>query len=150
MNLAKIEIETSILLASRDPSLVAVVRGVLGEIGPIALESVRDSGDLPLLIRRGRHDLVIVHADWRFAPRQLAGALQAAGVLRKPVPIVVLDETYDVDRATTLFRMGVTDYLGLDEHGERLSAVVRQLAPPTDPDRIIELVQGARMFFGRA
>ena len=54
--------------------------------------------------------------------------LWVSSTLRRPVPVVVVSERYQVGRASTLFQLGVTDCLSRSHHRDRLSAVIETLA----------------------
>jgi hypothetical protein len=45
----------------------------------------------------------------------------------RPAPLVVVGDRYDPRLGLTLFRMGVTDYLGLDALADHLPALVAGL-----------------------
>ncbi len=43
------------------------------------------------------------------------------------MPLVVVRDIYDDTEALTAFRMGVSEYLGLREHGSRVVTIVTEL-----------------------
>ncbi|MFO0892037.1 MAG: hypothetical protein U0790_23235 [Isosphaeraceae bacterium] len=58
---------------------------------------------------------------------QIDQLLWANSTLPRPVAVVVAGEEYDPQRALSLFRMGVDDYLGGDDHWSRLLQIFDQL-----------------------
>jgi DNA-binding response OmpR family regulator len=54
-------------------------------------------------------------------------ALWGRSTSRRSSPIVALSDRYDEDSAVTLFRMGVTEYLGVEEHRDRIADVIAGL-----------------------
>jgi DNA-binding NtrC family response regulator len=63
--------------------------------------------------------------------------LRGVAAARRPCPTVVLDDTYDADRAAALLRAGAADYLALPDELPRLvrlaELLTRRLRLPTPP-----------------
>jgi DNA-binding NarL/FixJ family response regulator len=63
--------------------------------------------------------------------------LWATSVLSRPTPVVVIAERYLTEQATTLYRMGVSEYISrthhLDQVGDILEAYLRPTTPKVAP-----------------
>lgn len=88
---------------------------------------------------------LVVFVDSRDENRSdLAHVLWACSTAKKAVPVVALVESYNTDDALTCFRMGVADYLSLNEHDRQIADVVHDLLGLPTPDR------GADTFVARS
>jgi hypothetical protein len=116
-----------VLLVCADHARAQWVLRVLGaSVGGVAVFRADAagpwSGGVPVV-----HDLIL----YDLADGEGLGgvdlALWARSMSPRPAPLVVIGDRYDPWLAVTLFRMGVTDYLGLDAHPDRLPALVAGL-----------------------
>lgn len=61
---------------------------------------------------------------------ELNRLLWATTVLARPVPVLVIADRYHTDQATTLYRMGVTDYISRTHHDDKIGEVLKSYLKP--------------------
>jgi DNA-binding NtrC family response regulator len=82
------------------------------------------------LLESARPRLVVVH--WprdRGRMEELDRLLWATTVQARRVPIVVIADRYRTDQATTMYRMGITDYMSRTHHLNQLGLVISAYLP---------------------
>jgi DNA-binding NarL/FixJ family response regulator len=123
---------TPILTVTNDDTFLALLRTKLrDQLGPKGRIMVAASVDeaCPLL-KTARARLIVVHlAGDSGRYEQLDRLLWTTSVLSRPTPVVVIAERYRTDQATTMYRMGVSEYISrthhLDQLGDVLGAYLR-------------------------
>ncbi|MFO0907745.1 MAG: hypothetical protein U0794_05190 [Isosphaeraceae bacterium] len=83
--------------------------------------------DLEMVLNAGQTGLVLCFLNDPQEYNVIARALWHVSRTRHRVPLVVLTPTYDTASALTLLQMGATDYMSLEDHGNRLPEVVATL-----------------------
>jgi DNA-binding NarL/FixJ family response regulator len=83
------------------------------------------------LMKTVRPRLIVVHLGGDGGQYdQFDRLLWATSVLSRPTPVVVIAERYLIDQATTLYRMGVSEYISRTHHleqvGDTLEAYLRR------------------------
>jgi DNA-binding NarL/FixJ family response regulator len=104
------------------------LREQLNERGRIAATTSLD--EACSITQKVRPRLIIVHLGGDGGQyEQFDRLLWATSVFSRSTPIVVIAERYLIDQATTLYRMGVAEYISrthhLDQLGDILEAYVR-------------------------
>ena len=76
------------------------------------------------LLKTARPRLIVVHLTGDAGRyEQLDQLLWATSVVSRPTPVVVIAERYRIDQATTLYRMGVSEYISRKHHLDQLPEV---------------------------
>jgi DNA-binding NarL/FixJ family response regulator len=82
-------------------------------------------------------DARLIVVDWQdttVSSEQMDHLLWANTIVAHPATVLVVEERYDRDRASSLFQMGVDDYISLSEHSDRLPMILAgMLAGTTKP-----------------
>jgi DNA-binding NtrC family response regulator len=82
------------------------------------------------LLEMARPRIVIVHCTGESARyEQLDQLLWTTTVLARPIPVLVIADRYRTDQATTLFRMGVSEYISRTHHLDQLGQVFAAYLP---------------------
>lgn len=127
--------DITILTVTCDEKFLDGLRGQLHDLFPgstrmIVAGTVEEACSLlPMAHPR----LIVVH--WpRIGVRleELNRLLWATTVLARRVPVVVLADRYRIDQATTLYRMGVSEYISRTHHADQFGRVLNsylRLAP---------------------
>jgi DNA-binding NtrC family response regulator len=143
--------ESTVLLMSRDASLVGWVDTEVGRLEELRLDAVDEIDVACARAKRDGVGMIVIHLGGEIGAAEVARLLWASSTLRRPVPVVAISERYQVDRAVMLFQLGVTDYLSRSHHRNRLRDVIETLAfhPSDRPASLVEaehergLVSGA-------
>lgn len=120
--------ESTVLVISRDTSLVGWVESEVERLGGLRLDAV---DDIEVACARAMRDgigLIIVHLAGQVRTAGVARLLWVSSTFRRPAPVVAMSERYQVERAIMLFQLGVTDYLSRSHHRNRLRDVIDALA----------------------
>jgi hypothetical protein len=120
--------EPVVLLVGRGPFEEEGFRRELTDSLPCRVCCVARVEDASALLRAGEFSLALVHVE---GPSELGAAdqlLWSCSLARRPTPVVAVSAAYREPLALVLFRMGVTDYLGLAEHRGRLRRLLPDLA----------------------
>ncbi len=118
--------DSTILTISKDPQLLTVLREQLhGHVGPgsrmIVAPTIQEAC---ALLETARTQLVVLH--WtrdQASYDQIDRLLWTSTVLARRTPILVIAERYRTEQATTLFRMGVDDYISRTHHLDQLGRI---------------------------
>jgi hypothetical protein len=89
------------------------------------------------LLRHADARLIVV--DWQDATvssEQMDQLLWSNSILAHPASVLVVEDSYRGDHASSLFHMGVDDYIGLSEHSDRLRMILARLLARTTPHKI--------------
>ncbi len=147
--------DSTILTVTGDEKLLQSLRGHLhdrlGRSGRMIVASSIDEACSLLPMAHPR--LIVVH--WTRLGSQLEDLnrlLWATTVLARQVPVLVIADRYRIDQATTLYRMGVTEYISRTHHADQfgliLDSYLRQAqAPrPRTPDSADDTAQSTKMW----
>ena len=131
---------TPILTVTSDSTFLEMLReklrDQLGQQGRFVVTPSLD--EATTLLKSARPRLVVVHlAGDGGHYDQFDRLLWATSVFSRPTPVVVVAERYLTEQATTLYRMGVAEYISrthhLDQLGDVLASYVRPVTLKT-PD----------------
>jgi len=134
--------DTTVLMISRDLSLVREARrGNTAENG-LWLRHADGMDEVGSLIEGAGLGLVVVHLDKSIDHGTVASVLRRSSIRPRPVPVLVVSESYQTQEALAMFRMGVADYVSREDHIERLADLIGILALRTrvSPPRAVEPV----------
>jgi len=76
------------------------------------------------LLAMARPRLIVVHWNGLSRYEELNRLLWATTVLPHRVPVLVVADRYRIDQATTLYRMGVMEYISRTHHRDQLGRVL--------------------------
>jgi hypothetical protein len=79
--------------------------------------------------------LVVVHLDESIDHGTVASVLRRSSIRPRPVPVLVVSESYRPEEALAMFRMGVAEYVSREDHIERLADLIGILALRTQVSR---------------
>lgn len=120
--------DTTVLIISRDLSLVREARrGISAENG-LWLRHADGMDEAGCLIEGAGLGLVVVHLDESIDHETVASVLRRSSIRPRPVPVLVVSESYQPEEALAMFRMGVADYVSREDHIERLADLIGILA----------------------
>ena len=95
------------------------------------------------LLSTVRPRLIVVHwGHHGHRYEELNRLLWVTTVLAHRVSVLVLADRYRVDQATTLFRMGVTDYLSRTHHEDQFGRILASYLRPTPAPRPVPAPAG--------
>jgi DNA-binding NarL/FixJ family response regulator len=127
---------TRVLTVTNDDTFLEMLksklREQLNERGRLAAAPSLD--EACSLMKTARPRLIVVHLGGDGGQyEQFDRLLWATSVLSRPTPVVVIAERYLIEQATTLYRMGVSEYISrthhLDQVGDILAAYLRPATP---------------------
>lgn len=119
--------DSTILTITGDEKFLEALRGQLREQFPGSTRMII-AGNIEeacSLLPMAHPRLIVVH--WsRHGSRleELNRLLWANTVLARQVPVVVLADRYRIDQATTLYRMGVSEYISRTHHADQFARVL--------------------------
>jgi DNA-binding NarL/FixJ family response regulator len=128
----------TILLVGREPFESERLRRVVSTALPLRVCCVAEVGDGADLLRRGQFGLIVVHLGKGEGWAGVDEILWSASLAKRPVPVIALSDHYDPEVGLTLFRMGVTDYLALSDHRQKLPRLLESLMAPAKPGSALE------------
>jgi DNA-binding response OmpR family regulator len=126
-------LDSTILTVTNDPQFVTLVRDQLhDQVGAgsrmIVTASIEEASSL---LETARPRLVVLHWTGEKARyEQLDQLLWTTSVMTRPAPVLVIAERYRTEQATTLFRMGVSEYISRTHHLGQLGRVFSAYLPP--------------------
>jgi DNA-binding NarL/FixJ family response regulator len=124
---------TPILTVTNDETFLGMLRSKLRDpLGPRGRLVVAPTLDEACaLLKSARPRLIVVHlAGDGGHYDQFHGLLWATSVQSRPTPIVVIAERYLTEQATTLYRMGVSEYISRTHHQDQLGEVLAAYVRP--------------------
>jgi DNA-binding response OmpR family regulator len=120
---------STVLLIARDPAIAEFVREEAETIEGIATRWVAEIDEVCSQPLGENVRLVVLAFDGTIDEDEVARLLWVtSAAARHEVPLVVLSESYNVEEALTLFRLGVTDYISLADQSDSISSLVQALA----------------------
>lgn len=119
--------ENQVLMISKDTRLVKKVREDLDVLGGPGLRVVDGIDRAFSEAIEGDYCLVVAHLDEGISRAQFRRMLGEVGSLSSSVSFLALSETYLPDEASTLFRLGIADYLSREEHLEKIATIINAL-----------------------
>ena len=124
----------TVVLICGDPDRAGPIRDDLGLSGTTVVLCAATAEDARGVVEAGCPDMLIYYRLEGEDFRGVDAVLWSRSRAPRPVPIVVLGDRYDEAEAMILFQLGVTDYLGVAEHADRLASLTsRLLFPGVDP-----------------
>jgi DNA-binding NarL/FixJ family response regulator len=127
-------LDSTILTVTSDSQFVALIRDQLhDQVGAGSRMIVAATIDEACsLLQTARPRLVVIHWTGESARYgQLDRFLWTNSVLVRPAPVLLIAERYRTDQATTLFRMGVSEYISRTHHSGQLSRIFSAYLPPS-------------------
>ncbi len=79
-------------------------------------------------------DARLIVVDWQEASvfsEQMDRLFWANSVLAHPARVLVVEESYQIDHALSLYQMGVDEYIGVTEHSDQLRTILYRLLAAT-------------------
>jgi hypothetical protein len=125
-------LDSTILTVTSDSQFVSLLCAQLhDQVGAgsrmIVAATIDEACDL---LRTAGPRLVVVHWTGESARyEQLDRLLWRTSVMSKPAPVVLIAERYRTDQATTLFRMGVSEYISRTHHSGQLGRIFSAYLP---------------------
>lgn len=120
---------TTILTVTNDVGWLAELRPALHSAGRGRLVVARSVEEAARLVGVATPRLIVIR-DGESGPtrEQLAALLWANSILEHPAAVAVVAEGYDADRATSLYQLGVDEYLSIAEHADRAEEILLELS----------------------
>jgi two-component system response regulator AtoC len=135
----------TLLLVSRAPTVIELVRSIRNALGQVHLEVCSDLDTAVARVRPDNVVLVLAHLAATGEEPGTTRLLQEISAARRCCATVVLADTYREQQAIGLFRAGVADYLEVPADREKLAFVIdaltrrhRQGAAPSGPPVLTE------------
>jgi len=126
--------DSTILTVTGDEKLLNVLRSQLhdqfpGAIPVIVAATIEEACSLlPMAHPR----LIVVHWSRHGSHlEELNRLLWATTVLARQVPVLVIADRYRIDQATTLYRMGVREYISRTHHWDQLGRILDSYLHPS-------------------
>jgi DNA-binding NarL/FixJ family response regulator len=120
--------DPTILAMAGSEGWLARLQFSLGAVRSVRIIVTQSMSEASELLPSALVDLIVV--DW-LAPAatydQMDELLWANSTLPHPAPVLVTSETYEPEQASTLFQMGVDEYIDFAEQREKLPWVLCQL-----------------------
>jgi DNA-binding NarL/FixJ family response regulator len=125
--------DCTLLTITGDDRFLQILRGQLhdqsgGSSRMIVAASIEEACSLlPMAHPR----LIVVHGTRNGSHLQeLNRLLWATTVLARRVPVLVIADRYRIEQATTLYRMGVTEYISRTHHADQLGRILDSYLRP--------------------
>jgi DNA-binding NtrC family response regulator len=116
-----------VLLISVDGDFAGVVRKRVLGIENIRVRVFQSVYEAIARTAAALPGLIAIHLRGGVTDAQVAYLLGKATLPQQQVPVVVISDHYDTERALALFRLGVTDYISRSDHLDRLPSLVDAL-----------------------
>lgn len=118
----------TILTITRRSEWLTAMRPIFHSTGRtrlIVAESIKEAGDL---LEIAQPQLIVIHDDGDgVSYRALDVLLWSNSVLPRPASVMVVVDGYSAEQATTMFQMGVDEYVCVTEHGDRMGSILKVL-----------------------
>jgi hypothetical protein len=114
----------NVLLVSRYGSLVGAVREALGSTSGVDPLVVVKRAEVVGPEMLGGIGLVLFHLGEGDPTDPVGRLLWLSSTMRRPVPVLVLDDVYEARRSLEFFRMGVADVLSRSHHLDRIGTLI--------------------------
>jgi DNA-binding NarL/FixJ family response regulator len=126
-------VDSTILTITADTPLVGVLRAQLRDQSPrgsrmVVSETIDEACSL---LATTRPRLIVVHWSHASHYEELNRLLWATTVLAHGVPVVVVADRYRTDQATTLYRMGVIEYISRTHHLDHFGRILDAYLNPS-------------------
>jgi len=126
--------DSTILTITGDEKFLKVLRSQLHDQFPGATRMVVASTieEACSLLPMAHPRLIVVH--WSRHGSQLEDLnrlLWATTVLARQVPVLIIADRYRIDQATTLYRMGVTEYISRTHHADQFGRILDSYLRPS-------------------
>jgi HEAT repeat protein/DNA-binding NarL/FixJ family response regulator len=121
-------LESTILIVTTDKQFVHFLQRQLRDESLVGFSVIVAGGidEACSLLGDVNPKLVLVHFGQESVPHEeMNRLLWAATVLARSVSVLVVAERYRVDQATTLYRMGVSEYVSRTHHDTELGRILR-------------------------
>ena len=126
--------DSTILTVTGDEKFLNVLRSQLRDHFPGSTRMILASTieEACSLLPMAHPRLIVVHWSRHGSPREeLNRLLWATTVLARQVPVLVIADRYRIDQATTLYRMGVSEYISRTHHADQFGRVLDSYLRPT-------------------
>ena len=139
--------DPTILTVTSDPRFLEILRGQLHEQFPGGTRMIVAAtiDEACSLLPMSRPRLLVVHWSRHGCHmKDLDRLLWATTVLAREVPVLVIADRYRIDQATMLYRMGVREYIGRNQHADQLGRVLdSHLRRPGSGPRPVATAEGS-------
>jgi len=129
-------LDSTILIVAKDRSLVALLRTQLRrrKVAGNRMIVSESADEACSLLQTVRVRLVMVHLEREhLGYDEVDHLLWVASTLPRRVPVLVVAERYLVEQATTLYRMGVSEYVSRSHHLDQLGDLAAAYLPHAAP-----------------
>lgn len=117
----------TVLLLSRDPSLVEACQGIIASIAELRAVVLRHSRDVESYLGHEDVALALLHVVDKQDSEDANHLLQTIASLRRPVATVILGEQHDPEQVLSLLRQGAADVLSRPLDLGRLAYLIDSL-----------------------
>jgi DNA-binding NarL/FixJ family response regulator len=119
--------ETTVLIVSAQPALVALLHAEMESLGRFRLRSVARLDAVEWLVREEDYDLIIVDMEGNVDSARLSRLLETRTSYEPPFSVLALSETYRTEEAIAVLSLGAADYLSWADHREKIASVITNL-----------------------
>jgi DNA-binding NarL/FixJ family response regulator len=126
--------DSTILTITGDERFLSVLRSQLNDQlpGPIPMIVASTIEEACSLLPMAHPRLIVVH--WSHHGNhleELNRLLWATSVLARQVPVLVIADQYRIDQGTTLYRMGVREYISRTHHSDQFGRILKSYLRPS-------------------
>lgn len=142
----------TILLVSSDSSFVDFVHEGLPARDVCQFHVVETPEEAAHLVGWRGVELVVLHLDPFMEDRSVACLVWEAAALPRRIPILVVGERYEPERALAMFRLGVAEYLSRVDHLHEILPLIDALGVGgrKDADCGLDVATGPMIRFDRS